>query len=98
MSTTLNDTVLRIHMTYLSNKESVEWIASFENEIAHLDMAEFQNLVNMLEGVSGEEQANFDETIMNNEIPMHLQNRAAGSNNFSALIEQLKIEYSRWNS
>ncbi len=94
----LNDIVLRIHMTFLSNKHTVEWITSFEDEISPLSQQEFHNLVSMLEGVSEAERANFMETLTYNDIPEHLLSKAANPSNFDALIEQLKIEYSRWKS
>ncbi len=92
----LNDIVLRIHMTFLSNKDSVEWITSFKDEISPLSQDEFENLVNVLEGVSQEEQANFSETVMNNQIPAHLLSRATDISKFHELIERLKVEYAHW--
>lgn len=94
----LNDIVLQIHMTFLSNKDSIGWITSFKDEISPLSYQEFQNLVNMLEGVSEAEHANFTETLNSNAMPAHLKARAESTLNFDALIQQLKIEYTLWNS
>ena len=93
----LNDIVLRIHMTFLSNQHTVEWVASFENEVSPLSGEDFDNLVAMLEGVAREEHNNFIETINNNAIPDHLHARAANLSKFHDVIEQLKTEYTRWN-
>lgn len=92
----LNDIVLRIHMTFLNNKDRVDWISSFEDEITPLSEDDFNNLVHVLEGVCQEEQVNFSDTIMNNQIPSHLLSRATDATKFYELIEQLKIEYARW--
>ena len=92
----LNDIVLQIHMTFLSNKGSVEWIASFEDDISPLKEKEFQNLINILEGVAQQEQANFMESAHYNNIPAHIQTKESDPSNFYALIEQLMLEYTQW--
>jgi len=94
----LNDIVLQIHMTFLNHKESIEWISSFENEISPLNEKEFEDLINMLEGVAHQEQANFMESIHHNKIPMHLQVKALEAPSFHDLIEQLKHERKHWKS
>lgn len=94
----LNDIVLRIHMTYINNKHDVEWIVSFEDEIAPLNEEDFTTLIGMLEGVFEQEQANFMETIMHNEIPMHLQSKAATTSNLVEIIERLKLHYPQWKA
>ncbi len=98
MSNSINDIVLRIHMTFLNNKRSVDWISSFKDEIAPLDEAEFHKLIDILHGISEQEQANFADAIMHNNIPAHLQQRAGETLDFTALIEKLQAEYARWKS
>ncbi len=94
----LNDIVLRIHMTYINNKHDVEWIISFEEEISPLSQEDFNKLIGMLEGVFEQEQANFMETIMHNDIPMHLQAKAATTSNLVEIIERLKVHYPEWKA
>jgi hypothetical protein len=92
----LNDIVLQIHMTFLNHRDSVAWISSFKDEISPLSEAEFQRLIDMLEGVDQAEQANFAESLSMNNIPSHLQLKAAGQATLYVLIEKLKEEYSSW--
>lgn len=89
----INDLVLRIHMTFLNNKNSVEWVETFDEEIAPLSQEEFEKLVDILNGVAEQEQANYADAVMQNAIPEHLQRRAGASLDFSALIEKLQEVY-----
>ncbi len=93
----LNDTVMRIHMTFLNHKRSTDWIISFEDEIAPLSSEEFMQLIHMLEGIAQMEQNNQNDSMTMNAIPTHLQNRAS-HNYFADLIERIHIEYARWRS
>lgn len=94
----LNDLILQIHMTFLNHPHSVEWVSSFKDDIAPLSLQEFDTLINMLEGVSEQEEDNYTQTIMYNNIPKHLQERAANTSNFQRLIDQLRIEYAIWQT
>ncbi len=93
----LNDISLQIHMTFLNNKDSVEWITSFKDDIVPLSQRDFDSLIDALEGIAIQEQANFTETIYNNRIPQQLQAKATDPSAFYLLIEQLRIERRRWD-
>lgn len=94
----LNDLVLQIHMTLLNHKDSIDWITSFKDEIAPLKPYEFEKLITTLEGVVMEEQNNFMDTVMHNQIPISLQAKASGPEKLVELIERLKVEYQGWNA
>jgi len=94
----INDLVLQIHMTFLSNKTSVEWISSFKEDIVPLNESDFQRLVSMLEGVAQQEQENYMQSLQMNKIPVHLQRKAVDVGSLYHLIEHLKSEYIAWNA
>lgn len=93
----LSDICLQIHMTFLNHKDSVEWIKSFKDDIAPLSQTDFENLINLLEGIAIQEQANFTETLYNSRIPQKLLAKAIDPSAFYLLIEQLRIERRRWD-